>query len=198
MTYRIGQQVPASRERGIVHGPRIRPVWHALMVAPRKEKIACEILKRYDVYAFYPQRTHKHWRHGRRIVRRFPIVSGIVYARFPRPPQWDVMRRTQTITGVFCSGGRPVDLPREVIRNIQGLPMEAERLMEARRELLKVGAGDRARLVSGPFEGFFVDITRVEAGRVWFRMLTDLGRGEGKTAAENVKKVLPETPTSAI
>lgn len=177
MTYEIGQSVPFEKPRGIVAGPDMSPVWFALQVPSQKQRATTEHLRAHGVYAFYPSEQITRRVKGKKITRERAIVSGQVYAQFRQAPQWDVLiERQRLITGVFCRNGWPVEIPRDVIRHLQGLTVEAEALKAARAELLRVREGDRAKIVSGPLEGFQVDVEGVRDGMVWFSFITG-GRG---------------------
>lgn len=187
--YHIGQTLPpAEPRRGIVHGPEIAPVWHALVVPPQKELAVREYLRARDIYAFFPSTTSTRHINGRKIEREKPIVTQHVYAQFRQAPQWDVMKRThRLITGVFGIGNRPIAIPRDIIRHLQGLTVEAERLREARAELLRVRAGDQATITQGPLAGFVVNVEDVKAGEVWFSFITG---GKGRASVETLERRL--------
>ena len=187
--WNIGDVVPIEATRDITHGPEIEPVWHALLVPPCREKAASAMLERKGIYSFYPERTVQHRQRGKLIVRKLPIITQIVYAQFRNAPQFDVLKARRIITGVYSIGERPIVIPPDVIRAIQGLPTEAEMLAQARAELLRVREGDKATLVGGPLDGHLVDVKSTAHGRVWFETLTGL---KGEVAAAGVKRVLPE------
>lgn len=189
MQYEIGGSYPRDAVRGIVAGADIKPVWHALVVPPQKERAVCEHLKRDGVYAFFPSKE-RSWRvRGRTIKRRFPVVSTHVYAMFRRVPQWDVMKeRRRLITGVFCVGTTPIEIPREIIKHLQGLTTDAEKLEQAKMELKLLQPGDRAEITEGPFSGFFVNIDKVAEGSAWFTFLTGV---KGQLTLEALSRVIP-------
>lgn len=170
---KIGDTMPYDPPRGIA-GEKL-PVaeyrWHALRVPPMRERAACAMLKAQRVFAFCPMEDRVRFRKGRKIVQSFPTVTQIIYARFRHRPNWDVMLARKLITGVFCDGNIPIALHPDVIRAIQGLPTRAERLAEARAEMLRLRPGDRADMLDGPLAGFVVDVTRTEKGRVWWETI---------------------------
>jgi transcription antitermination factor NusG len=187
--YHIGQiHPPAEPRRGIVHGPEIAPVWHALIVPPQKELAVREYLRARDIYAFFPSESRTRHIQGRKITTERPIVTQHVYAQFRQAPQWDVMKRThRLITGVFGIGNRPIAIPRDIIRHLQGLTVEAEKLREARAEMLRVRAGDQATITEGPLTGFVVNVEDVRGGEVIWETLTGIkGRGHVKTLERRV------------
>lgn len=177
--------------RGITHGPPIAPVWYALTVPPQRERATQEHLRAAGVTAFYPSEEKTYRRAGKLYRRTHPIVSRHVYAQFRQEPQWDVMKEyRRLITGVFSIGCWPVAIPKAVIQHLQGMTVEAQKLKEAREEMLRVRAGDKARITEGPLNGFMVDVEQVTDGRVWFKFITG---GKGSASVEDLERVLPET-----
>jgi len=175
--------VPHTPPRGFTGAPLPAPVWHALLVAPCREATARDMLALHGIHAEFPTHEVSHVRHGKRITRNLPIVTRVVYARFEAAPQWDIMRWRRAITGVYCRGETPIDIPYPVIRAVMGLPTIADELTAARAEMLRVRAGDRAVLSGGSMHGFAVDVTAVSEGRVWFTTLTGM---RGTVGAEGV------------
>lgn len=184
---RVGDAIPLDRHRGLVAGPLMaEAVWYALVVPPMREAAARAALRAAGVYAFLPERE-KSWRvRGRTVRRKFPIVSGIVYARFDRAPQWDVLRDRRLITGFIASGDMPVAIPRELIRRIQGLAADIEALEAAKREMVRIREGDTAEITEGPFAGMAVSITRTAQGRAWFETATGI---KGEVPTQRLRRV---------
>lgn len=150
------------------------PRWHALRVRPGKEKTSREILKANGVHSFFPIEERTRFFQGKRIVSEHAQVTQIIYARFKRQPQWDVMQERSIITGVFCIGTSPIVLGSDIIRTIQGLPTRAEELQAAREALMRVGEGDNAEILGGPLAGLVVDVTKVRGGQVWWQAITGI------------------------
>lgn len=192
--YQIGVVYPLERPRGIFSGEEIRPTWYALTVPPNKEKAARETLRAQGVYAFYPSETKRYrnrFSPDKPIKVERPIVSSLVYAMFRHAPQWDVMKeQRRIITGVYSINGSPIAIPSDVIRHLQGMTVEAERLREAKADLLRIREGDRATIVSGPLAGFAVDVDSVAHGQVWFRFLTG---GKGSADIGSLQREVPAT-----
>ncbi len=175
MHYRIGQTIPLDAPRGITNATPIDPTWYCLFVPPQREMATREHLRANGVYAFYPSRE-KRWTVKNRTFRReIPEVTGYVFGQFRFEPQWDVLKeRRRLITGVL-GGSFPYPINRDVIRHMQGLTVEAQRLEEARREMLRVREGDKARIIDGPFKDFVVDVRAIK-GRDAFIDLPLVGR----------------------
>lgn len=167
-SYRIGQTFPAATIRGIVSGPEMTPVWHALIVAPQRERATRDYLRNRDIFAFYPCEEVSRVVRGKRITKERPLVTQHVYAQFRAQPQWDVMQRVhRLITGVYSRYGVPVEIHRDVIRHLQGMTVEADRLKAAKAEMMRVREGDRAQITAGPLAGFMVDVESIWGADAW-------------------------------
>lgn len=172
--YHIGKQVPLDYTRTIIGAPLETPKWHALLVPGSKERAVSEALKQKGVHCLYPEREKSWVIRGKRHQRKFPIVSGIVYAKFRHRPQWDVLKNRRFVIGVISHNGVPIALDGEIIRGIMGLPTREEELRAALAEVNRIREGDRAEIISGPLDGFLVNIRSVEGARVWFETLTGI------------------------
>lgn len=193
MTYSIGQTVPFDYARGLT-GREIEPAWFALTVRSGRERVAQEALRAKGVHSCYPEQE-RSWRiRGKTHRRAYPVIAGVVYAKFTAEPHWDVLRYRRIITGVYGRDDRPIVIPGDVIRAVMGLPTVAEELDAARREMLRVRDGDRARIVTGPLVGLVVDISRVDHGRVWFETLTGI---KGEARLSDMDRVVPQDLPSA-
>lgn len=159
--YRIGETYPLDGVRGIQGGQRIAPTWFCLFCPPQKEIATREHLRAHGVYAFFPSREKRWALKGKTYRRELPEVTGYVFAQFKYEPQWDVMKEgRRLITGVL-GGSHPYPINREVIRHMQGLTVEAQKLEAARREMMRVREGDKAKIVEGPLAGFVVDVRQI-------------------------------------
>ena len=174
-------------ERGIVNAVPIPPVWYCLLTPPQKERATREHLRANGVYAFYPSREKRWTVKGRTFRRELPEVTGYVFAQFRHQPQWDVLKeRRRLITGVM-GGSYPYPIPVDVIRHLQGLTVEAQRMEEARREMMRIREGDKAKIVGGPFAGFVVDVREIVGGEAVVNLpLT----GRVKASLATLEKVL--------
>jgi len=193
---KIGDAVPHKPVRGILSARRLMrggspcSVWHPLRVIPGKEAAAIASLRLGGVYAFCPMDDRVRVRNGKRIEYQVPTVSQIIYAKFRYQPQWDVMQMRRIITGVMCVGERPVILPADTIRILQGLPTRAEQIAKAKEELMRVNAGDEVELINGPMAGFRVQVTGSKDGLVWWNMIASNGMPvAGESSRDGVTKI---------
>ncbi len=182
MTYHIGQVHAPAVARQIVTGPEMPPVWHCLKVRGGTEQRTRDFLKARDIFAFFPSYTRTFHRHGKTFERERAHIPGQVYAQFRQQVQWDVIKARGIASGVYCIGNRPVAIPRDVIRHLQGLTVDAERLRAAQEELLRIRQGDTAEIVEGPLAGFAVSVVGIADGEALFEFLTG-GRGRASLAS---------------
>lgn len=182
---KAGDPWPFQSSRGIVGKP-CAPVWHALVTTPQKEAETAKRLAKAGCEVQYP--TFERSRHvcGKKKIFEVPVIPRIIYARFSYAPQWDVMRGRRVIAGVFCLGGSPVSLNDDDIARVMGLPTEAERQEVEIIQANRPKVGQKAEIIYGPFAGFFVDVTRVEHGRVWYEMATGI---KGQASETVLRKV---------
>ncbi len=189
MTDHIGQIVPYTAPRRIVSGPETPPIWHCLIVPPQKERAAREFLRKRDIFSFFPSEEITRVVAGKKRTIEKPMITQHVYAQFRQQPQWDVMKRVhRLITGVYCIGGKPVAIPRDVIRHLQGMTVEAERLRAAQAELMRIREGDTAEIVEGPLAGFSVSVVGTSNGEAWWEMVSG---AKGKMPVSRLRRVLP-------
>ena len=172
-----GDPWPFKSVRGLIGAP-IAPVWYALITAPQREAKTAEQLGRVDIEVHYPTVDRVRHVNGKRHDFQSPMISRIIYAKFKYQPHWDVMRERRIISGVFSNGLDPVALDADDISRIMGLPTEEERMRAAEIEALMPKVGGRAEFTEGPFSGFFVDVTRMDAGKVWYEMVNSKVKGQ--------------------
>lgn len=182
----IGDPWPFENVRGFTGKP-ISPVWHALITAPQFEAKTSSKLEAAGVEVHYPKKTIVRHIRGNRREYVSPMISQIIYAKFSFAPQWDVMKDRRLITGVFCIGNEPIRLKPDDINIVMGLPSEAERIEKERIDAERPRVGERAEITKGTFEGFFVDVTKVHSGRVWFDMINGL---KGEVSQQNIRRVV--------
>lgn len=188
MNLRIGDVVPLDYPRTIEGELMASPVWFALTVPANKENAAKQHLKRKGIHSCYPEREVAYRSRGKRHKRTMPVIARVVYAKFHREPQWDVMKARKLITGVYCYENRPIAIPGDVISQVMGLPTEAEKLEAARREMLRVREGDAAEILDGPMADMVVNVTAVRDGRVWWETLTGI---RGTSSSGGLVRLLP-------
>lgn len=185
----IGDPWPFRSSRGLTGGGLQREVWHGLVVPPQKERRARDRLENAGVEVEYP--TYKRIRHvnGRKTEFTIPAISQIIYAKFDRAPQWDVMKERGIITGVFSNGVHPVEIKYDVVCRVMGLPLESERLELERIKALTPVLGESVHLNHELLGGLFVDVEKTALGRVWWRYVTRSGVIRGEAGIEDIRRV---------
>ncbi len=170
-SYFIGQTIQHTPVRDILGRQETAPTWHCLIVPPQREAAARAYFMARDIFAFYP--SHNVTRHlrGKKLVTERPLITTHLYVQFRANVNWDVLKARRLITGVYCMAGVPVVIPSAAIRHLQGMTVEAERLKEARAEMLRVRPGDKARVLSGPLAGLIVDVCSIAGGDAWIDLL---------------------------
>ena len=186
---KIGDPWPFMSSRGLTGKPLSDPLWFALVVAPQKEKRTAQQLKSAGVTVEYPVDDRVRHHKGKKYEYQVPMISRIVYGLFEYVPHWDVMKERKIITGVFCDGVNPVALSDGTVRRIVGLPLEEDRLEQERIKALTPDIGEKVRLNGGLFDGFKVDVTRTEYGRVWYKAITEIGTMEGSAQVDSIQRL---------
>jgi transcription antitermination factor NusG len=172
MTYHIGQTLPPAQVQNITAGPEHPPVWHCVTVPRQCEARARAYFRARDVFAFYPSWNKARFNRftGKRDEIERPHIPGMVYAQFRAAPQWHVLKARRIITGILCRAGQPVAIHRDVIRHLQGLTVEAERLEAARAEMARVREGDTATILTGPLAGLVVEVGKITGREAWLNI----------------------------
>ncbi len=170
MTYHIGQTLPPAEGLRDIIGAEISPVWHCVIVRAQTESTARAYFRAKGIYAFYPSQNTTRTMRGKRLVIERPIISGHLYVQFRHAAQWDVLKARRIIQGIYCRGVTPVAIPSEVIRHLQGLTVEAERLAAERAEMMRVREGDKAVIVSGALAGLCVDVGQIRGNEAWLML----------------------------
>jgi transcriptional antiterminator NusG len=99
------------------------------------------------------------------------------------------MRDRRIIVGVFSDGEIPLVLTDEKIAEIMDMPETIIRLEDERIDAITPKVGGKAQIKDGPFMGFYVDVTKVEDGRVWYEFAFGSGRIKGESGIGSVQRV---------
>jgi len=184
----VGDPWPFESARGIVGAP-CQPVWYALITRPQKERETRHRLQNAGCVVRYPTIERTRHSHGKKRTQLVPIIPRIIYARFKYRPQWDVMRDRRVIVGVFSKDDEPLVITDEEVAEVMGLPSAIIQMEDEKLEAIKPKVGEPAMMMDGPFAGFFVDVKRVEAGRVWYEMTIGNIRMKGEDKSGVVQRV---------
>jgi transcription antitermination factor NusG len=147
------------------------PRWYGLIVPPQKEGAAEQWLSLRGVYAFHPVKSHVVAIRGKRIRRESRYLPGYVFARFDGAIIWHRVQASPFISdAIRVSTGQPATLNPDDLKGIYSMRHRDEAEAEAERQSRTIRAGDRARILSGVFEGQEVEVCEIRAGGAVLRV----------------------------
>jgi transcriptional antiterminator NusG len=128
------------------------PRWYALYTRGRHEAKVASHLDSRSIETFLPvHRLDVQWSDRRKTVVR-PIFSSYVFARF-RESELPQVLSTRGLVTIIRAGGRLAAIPDEEIENVRRFAdaVSDHRIVPERETLIE--AGDRVRVLTGPFAG---------------------------------------------
>lgn len=90
----------------------------------------------------------------RKVVQRKKFPCYVLVKMRYKDSLWHTVVNTRGVTGFAGPGGRPIPLTDEEIRRMRLEKINVE---------IKIGVGDKVKVVSGPLEGFVGDVVSVDA-----------------------------------
>lgn len=126
--------------------------WYACYTRGRHEKKVASHLGSRKIETFLPvQRLDVQWSDRRKTVD-LPLFPSYVFAKFPTIELPQVLN-TRGLVTVLRTGGRLAAIPDQEIENVRRFAdvVTDHRIVPEREPLVE--AGDRVRVVTGPFEG---------------------------------------------
>jgi len=178
--YQLGQIVPAPSNAPLdPFGPICVPSWYCILPKPTtKQHIeGRDFFRAHNMHSFFP--SEEHTRRNRKSVTAYEkaVMPGYLFAQVLQWPRWDVIKAEKWCAGVFRVGENPVVFPYPIIRHLQGMTVESERLRRAEDALsasmmdaARPVAGKPARFVSGPLQGVVVDVESVREAVAFFML----------------------------
>jgi transcription antitermination factor NusG len=144
----FGELRGPSREAGSAEGSR----WYACYTRGRHENKVASHLDSRHIETFLPvHREDVQWSDRRKTVER-PMFPSYVFARFESSEVQQVMN-TRGLVTILRAGGKLAAIPDEEIENLRRFAeVLSDRGIVPEREPV-IEAGDRVRVVSGPFAG---------------------------------------------
>lgn len=131
--------------------------WFAAQLKPNALSIATRHLQRQGFNIFCPKRLETRRVSNKSVTRPCPLFPGYLFVQFdPRGQVWRKINSTRGVSRLILSN--PVDptpLPRQFIAGL-GARCDEDGMLKKPDE---IKAGDRIRIVSGPFAEF---VTKVE------------------------------------
>lgn len=188
--YRIGQVLPLEVGRGIL-GAAMDPKWFAFVTKPQKESAAKAWLEKRGPEVWYP--TETRWRkipRGRvkRVAYEASVVPRYIFARFDHQPRWDVLNTCRYISGVVGVDGRPIAITDETLAEMAKVPLQLAAIRERKLKERTLAPGDRARIASGPLEGWVVEVHSISNGIAKF-LLPIAGEADASTPVGRLEKL---------
>jgi transcriptional antiterminator RfaH len=147
--------------------------WFAVQCQPNRENGAAEHLRRQHYHVFLP-RQRRAVRHARRIetVLR-PFFPGYLFVKLDPDTQcWRPINSTFGVARLVMAGERPAPAPVGIIEELRASFDDAE-IYDGVPALV---AGQRVRVVSGPFADLCGELVRLDA-RARVCVLLDLMGG---------------------
>jgi transcription antitermination factor NusG len=129
--------------------------WHALIVMPRKERVARAWLAERGVESFFPVRVNQYRQGG--VVRRVeaPFIPGYLFTRFDGEPLWHAIlaRSERSLASqirdvIRMRDGQPGILTEASLARLYAMASREEEITRAHRQARAIRARDRVRPVS--------------------------------------------------
>ena len=179
MTYQIGQIIRDTKPPPDPFGRDCAPAWYCIIPkpTPKAHEEGREFFRAVNMHSFYPSQE-RMTRAKKPAPREVPLVPGYLFAQCLRQPFWHVIKAERWCRDVFKVGEVPVAFPYQLIRHLQGMTVEAEKLEAAKRQMaddmrdaMCPIEGQAARFVSGPFEGHVVTVESIAGTVAQFDLL---------------------------
>lgn len=132
------------------------PLWYALRVQPKHERISASFLAEKGIDHLSPFYTEiRRWSKRNSAIER-PLFPGYIFARFSYNERSSVLE-TIGITGIVKFGPVPLSVPDYEISDIRAA-IEAGMIIKP----VEYVAGDRVRIESGCFEGYTGKVVKID------------------------------------
>jgi len=137
----------AVAARGINNAPP--PDWYAIYTRSSHEKSVVRHFSVREIECYLPSyRTTRRWKNRLKVELELPLFPGYVFARFP----WSRHASVLEVSSVVCIVGN----------GREALPLRQDEIQSLRTGLERrraephpnIHVGERARIASGPLEGF--------------------------------------------
>jgi transcription antitermination factor NusG len=132
------------------------PLWYALSVQPKHERLSGSLLAEKGIEQFSPFYTEvRRWSKRNSVIER-PLFPRYIFARFAYNDRSSVLE-TLGVTGVVKFGPVPLSVPDYEIDSIR-TALEAGMMIKP----VEYVAGDRVRIDSGCFEGYTGKVVKID------------------------------------
>ena len=148
--------------------------WYLAQLKPGGFERAITNLHRQVFLTFMPARDTSIRRNGKLVTVRKPLFPGYLFIQvLPDRQNWRAINNTYGVARlVSLSGGRPTPVPAEIIATLHARTDESGILGPPE----DLQAGDRVRIISGPFAERLAEIDAVEPGDRVFILMDLMGR----------------------
>ncbi len=145
--------------------------WYAIQTKPSKEQAVVAALDRVGVEVYCPRIKRRHFRKRRKVCMEVPLFPGYLFARLAFLQDYARVRWTPGLVRVVTSGGVPVEVSEEMLREVRAMERAGNRggLRSAR-----LAPGSRVCVMAGPFAGFEGRVTESLNGEERVRILIEL------------------------
>lgn len=189
--YFIGQEIPLEQGKPIQTG-NTSPSWFVFQTPPQREVSAKAWLERRGVEAWYPSETR--WRRiprGKRQKAPYEarLVPRYIFARFTGYPAWDVVQSCRWLSRVVGVNGEPMPVTDDVMAQMEQVPERLEVIRQREIDKRTLRPGDKAKVASGPFEGWVVEVQQIHAGIASFIVPLFGGETVGKADEKIMRKL---------
>lgn len=145
--------------------------WYGLVVPPQREGAAEAWLALRGVYSFHPVKSRTVKIRGKCIRRESRYLPGYVFARFDGSIIWHRVQASPFISdAIRLSSGQPATLNPNDLKGIYAMRHRDEAEADAERQARTIRPGDRARILSGVFEGNEVEVCEIRSGEAVLRL----------------------------
>ncbi|MBL8544361.1 MAG: hypothetical protein JNJ63_11200 [Hyphomonadaceae bacterium] len=151
-------------------GPARR--WYLVQAQTGREQIAFEHLKRQGFFPFLPS-TWRSIRHARKIrTERCAYFPGYLFVALDlERERWRSIDGTFGVVQIVKASGRPLAAPKGLVEALLGLVDSDGAIKRLDESVLQ--AGDRVRLIRGPFAEHLAKVERAD-GRERVRILLSM------------------------
>lgn len=155
--------------------------YYAVKTAPAKERMACDILCNRNILARLPIRTEReevviNRRVPRKVIeRKTLLVTGLVFVAFPigyEVPWFALKQRIHVIYGPLGMDHVPTKLDHVGLLRLFDTIVFSDAEVQAHKRTYY--AGQRVKVVHGPFAGFDADVEVVNPDSDDLRILCDI------------------------
>lgn len=124
------------------------PYWAAAQLSPQRDGLALHCLRQAGFETYAPRLREQRTAHGRKVTRTPLLFPGYLFILIQL--QWHTARWSPGVVRIVLSGGVPAAVPDSVISALRA--RETGGLITLPRPP-KYRAGDRVRILHGPFAG---------------------------------------------